>query len=253
MAPEGAATLSTAFGGPVAGLKDPKPGGKSAATHADIPASPAVDTDIRYFDPRGDLHVRRNRLPHWEQDGATYFLTFRLADALPEVLLQPWREERDRWRSTHPRPWLADDERTYHQLFSARIDRWLDAGHGCCLLRTDRCAKVVGETLLRDDPNPCRFHALVVMPNHVHALFSLSAGPPLPRVVASWKGVTARRLNQECHRSGSLWQKDYFDRLIRDDDHFHRCVRYIRNNPVKAKLREGEYLLHESDYARTIP
>ena len=53
-------------------------------------------------------------------------------------------------------------------------------------------------------------------------------------------------------RSGSLWQRDYFDRLVRDEAHFANCVRYIRRNPEKARLGEAEYLLYESELASTI-
>jgi hypothetical protein len=46
--------------------------------------------------------------------------------------------------------------------------------------------------------------------------------------------------------------KDYFDRLIRDRAHLNNCVRYIRNNPTKARLRAGEYALYESPFAQSI-
>ena len=42
-----------------------------------------------------------------------------------------------------------------------------------------------------------------------------------------------------------LWQKDYWDRLIRNEIHFLQCLEYIRENPGKAGLREGEFVLFE--------
>jgi hypothetical protein len=36
------------------------------------------------FDPQGEVNIARRRLPHWRQSGATYFITFRLADSLPQ-------------------------------------------------------------------------------------------------------------------------------------------------------------------------
>jgi putative transposase len=47
-------------------------------------------------------------------------------------------------------------------------------------------------------------------------------------------------------------QRDYFDRLVRDEKHFANCVRYIRRNPAKARLHSGEYILCESELARNI-
>ena len=50
-----------------------------------------------FLDPQADVKQTSNRLPHWEQEGCTYFLTFRLADSLPASLLADWREESDQW------------------------------------------------------------------------------------------------------------------------------------------------------------
>ncbi|PYK67542.1 MAG: hypothetical protein DME45_10010 [Verrucomicrobia bacterium] len=52
---------------------------------------------LRGFDPYGEVNVARRRLPHWQQPGAAYFITFRLADSLPQSRLRQWREERAIW------------------------------------------------------------------------------------------------------------------------------------------------------------
>jgi hypothetical protein len=88
------------------------------------------------------------------------------------------------------------------------------------------------------------------MPNHVHLLFSISAQEHPENFLRNWKGLTSRTINRALNRSGSLWQKDYFDRLIRNSEHFWNCARYIRNNPQKARLARNEYLLFESDFVR---
>ncbi|MEY2493838.1 MAG: REP-associated tyrosine transposase [Verrucomicrobiota bacterium] len=92
----------------------------------------------------------------------------------------------------------------------------------------------------------------VVMPNHIHALFVQNPEWPLEKLIRSWKGFTARRINALLGRSGALWQRDYFDRLVRDEEHFANCVRYIRRNPVEAQLTKNEFILWESDLARSI-
>jgi putative transposase len=58
---------------------------------------------------------------------------------------------------------------------------------------------------------------------------------PLEKLICSWKGFTARRINALLGRSGSLWQRDYFDRLVRDEKHLANCMRYVRRNPEKAE------------------
>ena len=74
------------------------------------------------------------------------------------------------------------------------------------------------------------------MPNHVHVLCKLAEASSLGAVIRSWKGASAIDINRLLGRSGRLWMADYFDRFIRDPDHFHDCRAYIRNNPVKAGL-----------------
>jgi len=90
------------------------------------------------------------------------------------------------------------------------------------------------------------------MPNHVHALFVQNPDFPLEKLVLSWKTFTTRTINKLIGRTGTLWQRDYFDRLVRDDKHFRNCVRYIRRNPEKACLTKSEYILYESNLAKTV-
>ena len=92
----------------------------------------------------------------------------------------------------------------------------------------------------------------VVMPNHVHALFVQNPNWPLEKLVRSWKSFTSRKINSLLDRDRSLWQRDYFDRLVRDEKHFANCVHYIRRNPERARLHSGEFLLYESELARSI-
>jgi len=68
----------------------------------------------------------------------------------------------------------------------------------------------------------------------------------LERIIKSWKGFTAREINRLLNKSGSLWQADYWDRLIRNPHHFQKCLEYIRENPIKARLRNNEFVLYEA-------
>jgi putative transposase len=90
------------------------------------------------------------------------------------------------------------------------------------------------------------------MPNHVHALFVQNPEWPLEKLIHSWKRFATRQINLLSGHLGTLWQRDYFDRIVRDEKHFANCVRYIRRNPEKARLGEGQYVLYESETARSI-
>ena len=209
-------------------------------------------TELRFFNPYAEIRHTENRLPHWQQEGAVYFVTFRLADSIPLQLLNQWEDERRAWLRLHHEPWSAEIEREYHQRFSAAIEQWLDAGHGACFLRKPGCAQVVAETLRHFEGERVAMISFVVMPNHVHVLFVQNPEWPLEKLIRSWKGFTARQINKLLGRSGNFWQRDYFDRLIRDEKHFANCVRYIRRNPEKARLPDKGFVLWEGEIAKAI-
>ncbi len=128
----------------------------------------------------------------------------------------------------------------------------MDRGHGACVLRDVEIRRIVEESFRNFDKIRYDMHSWVVMPNHAHILFSLKNGKKMEKVVATWKSYTATRINDSVGQKGALWQKDYFDRMIRDWDHFARVARYIRKNPVKAKLREEEFTLYEDDVVTRV-
>jgi REP element-mobilizing transposase RayT len=204
----------------------------------------------RFFDEQDEVSQQKNRLPHWHQDGRTYFVTFHLADSIPRSKLNDWTAEKDAWQKWNPQPWSAEQQQEYVRRFANTAERWLDAGEGSCVLSDPRVAAIVGEAFQHFQGTRCQHYAWVVMLNHVHLLFSIRPGQDLPDVLRNWKGYTSRTINRLLARSGSLWQKDYFDRLVRNSEHFWNCAKYIRNNPRKARLSPGGYLLYESDFVQ---
>lgn len=157
---------------------------------------------LQFFNPYRDIRHTKNRLPHWQQSGAVYFVTFRLADAISKHLREELEQQRRIWLRYHPEPWTAEVEREYHQRFTGAIERWLDVGYGSCLLRRPACARIVAETLQHFDGQRYSQIAWVVMPNHVHALFSLYEDCLLEKVLHTWKSFTANRINRVVARSG---------------------------------------------------
>ncbi len=207
---------------------------------------------LQFFNPLEEITITGTKLPHWEQAGAAYFVTFRLADSLPSALLRSWEHERAQWRAHHPEPWDDATRAEYQRLFAARLDGWLDEGHGACLLRDPAHREVVEQVLQHDHRRTCFHHARVLMPNHVHLLFSLRHDVRLADAVRTWKSVSARRLRAMGAAGVAVWQRDYFDRLTRDAEHFANGVRYIRRNPQKAGLGNAEHTLWEGPLAQAI-
>ena len=202
------------------------------------PAPPAAP-------PKPGWHSR-GYLPHCDADGLTQHLTFHLADSLPTAALEYLEATISE---------MPEDERKRQRL--VRVHDLLDAGHGCCVLRRPEAAEIVQGALLHFHGERYRLLAWAVMPNHVHVLLRACEGHRLARIVQSWKSYTARRINAlvlketgtaEC-RAGArrsiarqpdtpkkLWQRDYWDRYVRDETHFQTVVRYIEDNPTNARL-----------------
>src|SRR5262249_15610727 len=125
----------------------------------------------------------RRKLPHWRQDQATYFVTWRLARGQREL---DW-SERD--------------------LVIAAIRKF--------------------------DGQRYELAACVVMDDHVHALLAPLPPCELSAILHSWKSFTARQMQREHKRFGQVWQDEYFDRIMRDDQEFAQKAEYILGNPQK--------------------
>jgi REP element-mobilizing transposase RayT len=202
------------------------------------------------FEPEADRTEYRRNLPHWNQPGCTYFVTFRLADSLPESVLIPWRKERDQWLKTqglHSAVDLArltsDVQREFHRLFSRRMHEFLDAGSGACVLREAELSRIVATSLLFFDGHRCAVGDFVVMPNHVHVLVTPFGSWDLKNLLHSWKRHSAREINQRLRTEGALWMDESFDHAVRSAEQLDFFRKYIRENPVRSRLREGEYAL----------
>src|SRR5881398_1432527 len=124
------------------------------------PSAITAETPVfRALDEHGDIKIARRHLPHWEQEGATYFVTFRLADSIPNTLLIEWHDELQTWLKFHPRPWDHKTAKEYERRFVDGPEKWLDRGHGECHLRNQRLAAIVANALRHFDRERYRLDA----------------------------------------------------------------------------------------------
>lgn len=195
------------------------------------------------FSPDRKLQITRRRLPHWEQPGATYFVTFRTYDSLPLSRIRELIAIRDQWLRVNPRPWPFDEYIIFQQQTFLRLDRWLDKGTGSNPLSNPEAALIVASSLTHFDGRRYHLDRFVIMPNHVHAILKILEGWKLATVVRSWKNYTGNRLNRLIERSGRFWMGESFDHIVRTEFDLRRYRAYIEDNPVCAKLGEGQYLL----------
>lgn len=182
-------------------------------------------------------------LPHWQQGDVIQFVTFRLADSMPQSKLRIWKEELATWKQLNPEPWIEKQTKEYHTRFTWKLEYWLDEGYGSCILKEPPIRTHLEETLMQDECSRVIHHAWVIMPNHFHLLFTPKHA--LDKLMQSWKGVSSRKIGK-----GPIWQRNYRDTLIRDSQHFANAVRYIRRNP--AKLKQGTFTLWQSERAQAI-
>ena len=152
-------------------------------------------------------------------------VTFRLAGALPRQVLA----ELERELQSAP-------EQTAEAERRRKIEAWLDAEITEQWLAQPSVAHMVEKALLHFDGERYRLAAWVLMPNHAHVLLMPLPPNDLSRILHSWKSFTSHRANRTLGRSGAFWAPDYYDRLVRNDEHFAAAVSYIESNPVKAGL-----------------
>jgi putative transposase len=210
----------------------------------------ACATQFVPFDSSAPVAKTGRRLPHWEQAGRTYFVTFRLADSLPQDKLERWMNERAAWLLSHPAPHNAEQLAEYDRLFGDRLQEWLDAGHGECLLRQPALAGIVATALRHFHGQRYELGAFVIMPNHVHALVSPLAEWTLEQILHSWKSYTANQINRALGRTGQVWQHESFDHIVRNEQALDHFVEYIRQNPAKAHLKTGDYIVAQASSLR---
>ncbi|HKK19122.1 MAG TPA: type IIL restriction-modification enzyme MmeI, partial [Opitutales bacterium] len=188
-----------------------------------------------YYNPYKKVEITKAKLPHWRQDETTYFVTFRLADSLPKQKLDQWKEERDAWLAANPKPHTEEQKSEYFERFSTRMEAWLDAGHGDCILADPHCAKIVENALQHFDGDRYDLGEYTVASNHVHALVSPRKGHELSDIIHSWKSYTANELNKHLGRKGTVWQKEYYDHILRTAEAASRIERYIQQHETKRQ------------------
>ena len=208
-----------------------------------------VNTQTGMSAPPGeppDVAMSRRRLPHWTMEGAIYWITFRLADAIPRAMVNQLRQEREEWEQRNPKPWSPEQWQTWDDRFGERLEEWLNAGYGSRALAQPEIRQVVIDALLRFDGDRHRLHGAVIMPTHVHLLIEPLPGHSLSGLMRGIKGASARAANQIRGARGTFWLEESYDRIVRSEAEYLRFQQYIADNPIKAGLDDNEYWLYQS-------
>ena len=196
----------------------------------------AAPPDFRGLDPYLPVTVYYRHLPHWRQEGATYYVTFHLDDALPQAAVRELKAMRREWDARHPPPHSEADWKSYARQVTAKAERWIDEGHGQCYFAKPEHAKKLSDALLHFQDQRYQVFTYVVMANHCHLAVRPRTGHSLEDILRAWKGYVSRQINLAVGGSGMLWQQESYDRIVRDEEHLYRIVQYIGRNPGKAGI-----------------
>jgi REP element-mobilizing transposase RayT len=129
-------------------------------------------------------------------------------------------------------PHLQRDDKPHFLTFCTHL-RWI-------LPETAR--DLVLASCLRDNDSKIDISAIVVMPDHVHMIFTplvnLEAREvySLGEIMDAIKGASAHKINRQLGRTGKVWQTESFDRVLRSSEKLDEKIQYTLHNPVRQGL-----------------
>jgi REP element-mobilizing transposase RayT len=188
--------------------------------------------DSREAQKQEELFATRRRLPHYMPDDLAIMVTLAQHDAVPREMIERVRAD---YELALSKAGTDEDRGKIHKAYCRAVERLLDQHcHGD--LTGDVAAMVDGAIQFMSEHEWLKLHAYVIMPNHVHVL-GCSGRKHVSNAIEDFKHYTTTQFHGvQPDVSGSLWQRECFDRWIRDMRHFWTAVRYIHANPVKAEL-----------------
>jgi type I restriction enzyme, R subunit len=187
-------------------------------------------------------------LPHWNQAGAIYFVTFRLADSLPQEKVKAYSQERELWLANNPEPHSPEQKADYFERFPKRLQEWLDASYGSMILKDPAANRIVTDAIRHFDGARYTLDEFVVAANHVHALLTPKEGHELGEILHSWKSFTAKEIlklpvAETLGTKPNVWQKESWDHIVRSERSLEKFREYIRAHKVSYKVAEASCLI----------
>ncbi|MFW6310198.1 MAG: transposase [Prolixibacteraceae bacterium] len=196
----------------------------------------------------------RNNLPHFQQPGQAYFVTWILKDAVPAKAFSNYTEAMQQLKNQielhkqkkSKKQVIEKLNKEYYSLrkkyFKAFDDLLAVSKNNELDLSHPENLEIMHEALHFWEVKKLKNTAYSIMPNHVHWVLELFQKDEINKpvylqdILQSVKRHTAREINLREGKTGSLWQKENFDTTIRDDKHLYNAVEYTLNNPVSAGL-----------------
>ena len=187
-------------------------------------------------------YYRRN-LPHWHPPNSMFALTYNLEGSIPKHILEQLKNEKafqiknlkEKGIEGYE---LQEELNKLQSLYFGKYDDLLDnPKNDIQYFKNPKVAKVVQDSLEYLNDKVWKMVCYCIMSNHVH-LIVYKLNQPLTKTLQSHKRHTAVKSNEILGSEGKFWQRETFDRKIRNRKEFGNQVRYAVFNPVKAGLVE---------------
>jgi REP-associated tyrosine transposase len=129
-------------------------------------------------------------------------------------------------------PHLQCDDRQHFVTFCTQ-HRWI---------LPERIRQLVLECCTHDNATKFDLRVAVVMPDHVHMIFTPLLNElamefhSLAEIMDAVKGASAHRINKALGRTGRVWQAESFDHVLRSSENLDAKIIYLLENPVRAGL-----------------
>ncbi len=160
------------------------------------------------------------QLPHFSEINSYQFVTFRTLDSVDDFLSR-----------------LKASTQEKESIKQMKIDAYLDSSKKGRYLNGEIIELVIDHCKSME-PECYQLICLSVMPNHIHVLFEQYKD--LGEIIYKLKGGLAYKINKKLNLKGSFWERDYYDKAIRDERHLKATYDYIENNAPKASLKDAK-------------
>ena len=165
------------------------------------------------------MHIKS--LFHINHPNAIQFVTFRTQESLSYYLQHNNID--------------ATDSAAKQQL---EMDKILDVSKAGSILNGS-VIELLMQYLLSKNNSLYQLIAVSIMPNHVHIMFEQLV--PLTQIMQNVKGGSSLLINRYLDKSGVLWDKSYYDKIVRTEVQFKITYKYIKNNAYKAELADAQH------------
>jgi REP element-mobilizing transposase RayT len=88
------------------------------------------------------------------------------------------------------------------------MQKWLDAGHGSCVLKNSTLREIMASSFHHYDGQRYHLHDFVIMPNHVHVLFTPFVDYTMQKTVAAWKSFSGHTILKQTNGDAPFWLEE---------------------------------------------